>query len=92
MRDRFEKAGFNFVDEVMTTLANVTDPIPKLDALVKLAPYFMQRLREESEDKDTPPIPGTVNNTQINIGRSANELMTELLAEVLGKKTVSKTV
>ena len=93
MRDRFEGAGFDFVREVMTTLKKVDDPIPKLDALVRLAPYFMQRLREETEATPTPDVPGgRPNNIQINNynNKTATQLMTELLGEVLGKKPASK--
>lgn len=92
MRDRFEAEGFNFVAEVRQALQDVTDPVPKLDALVRLAPYFMQRLREESEDSPTPT---RVTNVQINNHnvpqKTTAQLMTELLAEALGKKSISNT-
>jgi hypothetical protein len=89
MRDRFEAAGFDYVKEVMRALGEMNDAVPKLDALVKLAPYFMQRLREESEDAETPS--RVTNNVQINNhGKSTGQLMTELLAAALNKKTDSQ--
>lgn len=52
LRDKFEQKGFDFVDQVMQTLEQASTPDIKLDALVKLAPYFMQRLRQEEERPD----------------------------------------
>jgi hypothetical protein len=54
MRDRFADAGFDFVDEVISTLRAIQSPEVKADLLVKLTPFFMQRLREESETTPTP--------------------------------------
>lgn len=54
MRDRFAEAGFDFVDEVINTLAAIQSPEVKIEALLKMQPFFMQRLREDSETTPTP--------------------------------------
>lgn len=64
MRDRLEAQGFDFAAEIVKAFKDI-DKLPrsatvllpglKLDYLLKLAPYFMQRLREESEETPKPP-------------------------------------
>lgn len=81
MRDRFAEAGFDFVDEVINTLHLISSPEVKLDFLGKLAPYFMQRLREESEETPTPPLPTDPNQNPGQENDPMKELSTpELLA------------
>lgn len=52
LRQLFEERGFDYVKEVMESIQTIgANPLShvKLDYLVKLAPYFMQRLRQEEE-------------------------------------------
>lgn len=55
LRDRFEAAGFDFAEEAIAVYRDLPTTIDKRDFLVRLAPFFMQRLREESEETPTPP-------------------------------------
>jgi len=62
LRFEFEARGFDFVDEFMLAfrgLGNPKDFAPsqlKMEALLKVAPFFMQRLREDREtSEDTQP-------------------------------------
>lgn len=52
LRYRFEERGFDFVREVMETINEMTEPEARMVALLKLAPFFMQRLRQEEEAQD----------------------------------------
>lgn len=62
LREKFAEAGFDFVAEVMETVAQMKSSNPRVlmkasarsKLLVKLMPYFMQRLRQEEE---TPGVP-----------------------------------
>lgn len=54
VRDLFLAKGFNFADQVMDAFSQVQSPAERLEFLLRLAPYFMQRLREESEETPTP--------------------------------------
>jgi hypothetical protein len=49
LREVFAAEGFDFVSEVMETLEDMRSPEARMKALLKLAPYFMQRLRQEEE-------------------------------------------
>lgn|GEM_PF-6170802 len=52
IRELFEQAGFNYHIEFMKALQDV-DPQTKIEALVSVAPYFMERLKESSETDDS---------------------------------------
>lgn len=49
LRELFAQRGFDYVDEVMNTINEIQDPVIRLEFLGKLAPFFMQRLRQEEE-------------------------------------------
>jgi len=52
MRDLFRSEGFNFHKEFIKALEQA-DPQTKLEALVSVAPFFMERLRPEPEVEET---------------------------------------
>ena len=61
MRDRLYEAGFDFSTEFLKAWQK--QDFAALELLTKLAPYFMQRLREEAEDTSTPaptPSPNSI--------------------------------
>lgn len=51
MRELFKKAGFDYQTEFIKALQEA-DPQTKLEALVSVAPFFMERLRAEPEIED----------------------------------------
>lgn len=53
MREVFAKKGFDFANEFMKALQHVDDRT-RLEALVSVAPYFMERLRPEAEVEQVP--------------------------------------
>lgn len=53
MRDLFKSEGFDFHKEFIIALKNA-DPITRLEALVSVAPFFMERLRPEPETEELP--------------------------------------
>lgn len=73
LRDRFNERGFDFVDEFLKNYRRIrplkndlgeVSPLEvrdcakqKLEYLIKLAPSFLPRLREDSEGLPTPPPP-----------------------------------
>lgn len=68
MRDRFAEEGFDFAKEVIKALSKFRIKKhmdekerfqvakTKMDYLVSLTPFFMQKLREDSEVDPTPPL------------------------------------
>lgn len=59
MRHQFEVQGFNFAEEFVKTYDELSGmPLAQMSCLLKIAPFFMQRLREDvSKDGslETPP-------------------------------------
>jgi hypothetical protein len=51
LRDLFAEQGFDFVAQVMNTFNEIERADLRLEYLVKLAPFFMQRLRQEEESQ-----------------------------------------
>lgn len=56
LREKFAEAGFDFVAETMRALKEVGLPESRLEALVRLAPYFMTRLKEEEVSLSDLPV------------------------------------
>lgn len=58
MRELFKASGFDYHKEFMLALKDA-DPQTRLEALVSVAPFFMERLRPEPEEapsaKDVTP-------------------------------------
>lgn len=53
MRDLFRSEGFDFHKEFIKALEKA-DPQTRLEALVSVAPFFMERLRVEPEEEEPP--------------------------------------
>ena len=49
LREIFAERGFDYVGQVMNTFEQIEDPVVRMDYLMKLGPFFMQRLRQEQE-------------------------------------------
>lgn len=57
MRARFEEQGFDFAFEFTKAFRKLKTSSSKIEVLIKMAPFFMQRLREDSEE--IPASPGS---------------------------------
>lgn len=73
MRELFKASGFDYHKEFMLALKDA-DPQTRLEALVSVAPFFMERLRPEPEE--TPPAKDV---TPTNSPRLAKASEAELL-------------
>lgn len=49
LRTQFSAQGFDFVKEFIAAYDELDIPFVKIQVLMKMAPYFMQRLREDVE-------------------------------------------
>src|SRR5262249_31878944 len=86
MRDRFAEAGFDYVQQVIVALGDPDLTADhRLDFLSKMAPYFMQRLREESEETPTPSLPQTpADLPEQDLTQIPTEHLLQLLAKTPG--------
>lgn len=78
LRERFAEEGFDFVTEVMDSISEIKEPVARLEYLVRLAPYFMQRLRQEEESADNAL-------DSLNSVPSEDEISTADLLKLVGK-------
>lgn len=75
MRELFKASGFDYHKEFMLALKDA-DPQTRLEALVSVAPFFMERLRPEPEE---PPSAKDVTPTSPKLAKaSESELLKAL--------------
>lgn len=55
VRDQFAMQGFDFAEEFIKCYDKLDHPVLQLQVLLKMAPFFMQRLREDVELPAAPP-------------------------------------